>query len=97
MKTNIILGDIVQDIYTGFKGVVLSKTEFVNGCIQFGIAKKYDKKDTIEVLGLEVNVDSQSLKLIKKGLKHIQLDEGKKKDVKKEITGGPCQIRQRRM
>lgn len=76
METDVKLEDEVKCKYTGVKGVVLSKTEFVNGCIQFGINQKYDTTKGIEQLG-EINLDSQSLIITKKGPRH-------KKKIKKE-------------
>ncbi len=95
MNTEILLGDEVQCMYTGLKGVAMNKTEFMNGCIQFGIAQKFDSEKPIEQATAEVNIDSQSLKITKKGPRH-------KKEVKKEInsktsTGGPSRIMRRRM
>ncbi len=34
------LGDNVKDRFTGFKGVAVSKIEYLSGCIQFGVAPK---------------------------------------------------------
>jgi hypothetical protein len=33
--SEIKLGDYVRDKLTGFKGVAVARTEFVNGCVQF--------------------------------------------------------------
>ncbi len=83
MKTKILLEDTVKCKYTGFKGVVLSKTEFVNGCIQFGVVSKFDQKAPIAIELSEQNIDSQSLVLIKKGPRH------KKEEEEYKPTGGP--------
>lgn len=40
---HIRLGNIVRDIVTGFTGTVVSRIEFINGCIQFGVAPKSSK------------------------------------------------------
>lgn len=75
MKTIIELGDKVEDIYTGFKGIAVAKTEFINGCIQIEVLPKVDKDNKqAEPLG----IDEKSLKVISK----------KKKPVKKKSTGG---------
>ncbi len=72
---DIKLGDEVRCIYTGFKGIAIYKTEFINGCIQYGVAPKWDKKDSLRE---EMGIDSQSLEVIKP----------KKKKVVKKETGG---------
>ena len=35
MKTNIVLGNKVKDVVTGFTGVAISKVEYLNGCIRY--------------------------------------------------------------
>ena len=75
MKQEIDLGDKVKCIYTGFTGFVTAKTEFINGCVQFMVAGKWDGK-TQEIP--EISIDSQSLKVVTK-----------KKKPEQEDTGGP--------
>lgn len=70
------LGDNVRCKYTGFIGVAMAKTEFLNGCIQFDVAPKVNKDNKLEDA---VGLDIQSLELVK---------EPKKKIVK-STTGGP--------
>ena len=76
------LEDIVECKYTGLRGTAVSKTEFVNGCIQFGIAQKTKDKEKQISEVFDIGVDSQSLKLVKKGPRH-------QKQVKEKSTGGP--------
>lgn len=78
-KKIIELGDTVKDIYTGFTGIATSKTEFINGCIQYGVAPKWNKGDKVPME--EVGINSESLIVIKKGPRI------KVKEVKKEING----------
>jgi len=80
MKEEILLGDTVQDIHTGFTGVAMIKSEFFNGCIQYDVLPRA-KKDNVPVES--TGIDSQSLKLIKKGPRH------KKAVEEEESTGGP--------
>lgn len=90
-NNGILLGDEVQCIYTGVKGVVLSKTEFINGCVQFAVAQKFDPKKKIEEAIAEINIDSQSLKILKKG------DGHKKKIVDEDDSvGGAMRVVYRR-
>ncbi len=70
------LGDKVKCKYTGFKGIAVSKTEFINGCIQYDIMPKVKKNNEI-VEG--VSIDSQSLEVVSKA----------KKEIEEEETGGP--------
>ncbi len=72
------LGDKVRCKITGFTGTAIIKSEFLNGCIQWGVLPEKDKKGN--KMPEEVGIDQHSLELfpIKKKVK-----------VKKERTGGP--------
>ena len=70
------LGDKVRCIYSGFVGYAVSKTEFVNGCIQFGVVPPVNKK--AQAYPEEVNIDESSLEVV----------EVKKKRIKKDDIGG---------
>lgn len=72
------LGDTVQCIYTGAKGVAVGKTEFINGCVQYLVAPPYSKGSLPE----ELSIDEGSLKIIKKGSKYK----------KEESNGGPTSL-----
>ena len=37
------LGDQVKDKVSGFKGVAIAKTEYLNGCFRIGVQPKVDK------------------------------------------------------
>jgi len=69
------LGDKVRDKITGFMGIAVAKTEFLNGCIQFNVLPKGDK---INKMPDEISIDEQSLEIIRV-----------KKKVKKKENGGP--------
>lgn len=56
------LGDKVKCIHTGFIGIVVSKTEFINGCIQYGVLPKMKKGG--EKYPEEMNIDEGGLKII---------------------------------
>ncbi len=75
MEKEIKLGDTVKCLITGFEGIAVNKTEYINGCIQVDVAPKVDKDNK---LSESLSIDIQSLKRIKKGPKHI-----------KEEVGGP--------
>jgi hypothetical protein len=44
---NINLGDEVTDKITGFRGVAISRVEYLTGCVQFGLAAKVKADGTI--------------------------------------------------
>lgn len=69
------LGSKVRDKITGFTGTAVAKTVFLNGCIQYIVLSKFNKKEP----PLEMNIDEQTLEIIKPVAK-------KKK--KKESNGG---------
>ena len=67
------LGDKVKCKYTGFTGIAVARTEFVNGCVQYAVAPKWDGKG----LGIEeIQIDEQSLLIVKPVKKEIKKDEG---------------------
>jgi len=68
------LGDTVKDIHSGFTGVAINKTEFINGCVQYGVVAKCVKNEEPK----DIQVDGESLVVTKKGRKH-----------KKDSNGGP--------
>lgn len=77
MKEKIKLGDKVKCKITGFIGIVVARTEFLNGCIQYNVAPKWEKqKNPMEQ---EISIDEQSLEVVKQKIK---------KKVKKERNGG---------
>jgi len=69
------LGTKVKDIITGFEGIVTSKVEYLNGCIQYGVKPKmktkgdgkmpeanYIDEGQLEVIGKRVVVKPSSNK-----------------------------------
>ena len=74
--TKIQLGDKVKCIHTGFTGTVVTRSEFINGCVQLDVLPKGDKKNKMPEAQA---IDEQSLKLI---------SPVKKKTENKE-NGGP--------
>ena len=69
------LGDKVRDIHSGFEGIAVAKTTFINGCVQYAIQPKCGKDNKILE---DVGIDEQSLVVV----------GAKKKPVKKTSTGG---------
>lgn len=75
-KKWIELGDKVRCKYSGFEGIAVAKTIFINGCVQYLVLPRWNKvKDG---LIQEQSIDSQSLEVIEK----------RKKPKEKEKTGG---------
>lgn len=77
------LGDKVQDTVSGVIGIVCSKIEHLNGCIQYGVQPKLNKNDDeIKVW----NIDEEQLKIVKP----------KTVKVKKSLTGGATKLANKR-
>ena len=55
------LGDEVIDKITGFKGIVVAKTEYINGCIQYEVQPKIDKDGKIPESN---NIDKETIELV---------------------------------
>lgn len=72
------LGDKVKDKITGFTGIAVAKTEFLNGCIQWNVLPKGDKNNKMPE---DMSIDQQTLEIIK--------PKKKKKEIKKRNNGGP--------
>lgn len=71
MGKKIKLGALVLDRVTGMKGIVTSRLEYLNGCIQYGVKPKmesdgkYPDTQYIDVAQLEV-IKKEKVKLKKK-------------------------------
>jgi len=74
--SDIQLGDKVRCKLSGFVGVAVARTEFINGCVQYNVLPKVKK--TNEVIE-DVSIDEGSLEVISK----------KTKPKKKKENGGP--------
>lgn len=79
IKKDIKLGDKVKCTITGFEGIAVARTQFINGCTQFDILPKCKDKGKIPEA---VSIDKQSLEVI---------EPPKKKPVKSS-TGGPMTL-----
>lgn len=88
-ETKILLGDEVKCKYTGLKGVVMSKIEFINGCVQFGVVQKHKPDQPLLDAMAEISIDEQNLVVTKKGERHIEAKE-------EERTGGAMRLYRRR-
>lgn len=76
------LGDTVKCKYTGYKGVAIGKTEFINGCVQYTVVAKWREGKIPELA--EMQVDEESLDIIKK--------KEKPKGIVNKRNGGPTRM-----
>lgn len=85
-------GDRVQDVITGFEGIVVCITDWLNGCIRVGVQS--DKLKDGKPLNAEY-FDEVQVEILKKGeiKSHHQLQAGAKTTVKS--PAGPAPIPQR--
>ncbi len=74
-------GDEVKDKITGFTGVIIARTEWLNGCIRYVVQSK---KRTAEGKAIDDNIDEGQLVLTTKAKKE-----------KKDKPGGPFPAPQR--
>ena len=79
--TKIELGDKVKCKHSGFIGIAVARSEFINGCIQIEVLPKVKKgNEMIEAQG----IDEQSLEVVTRVKKEIEED-----DDDEESNGGP--------
>ena len=66
MKTSkeVNLGDEVIDLVTGFKGIAIGRSVFLNGCVRVGIQAKADKDGKVTDA---IWFDEPQLKVTKRG------------------------------
>ncbi len=84
MNKKIQLGDTVEDIHTGFKGVAMVHSKFFNGCEQYDVSPRVGKNNKPED---SQGIDVQSLKIVKRGKKGIEVDNGNAEEG--VAVGGP--------
>lgn len=97
LKSEINLGDLVQDKVTGVKGIATSKVEFLNGCMQVEVTPRLKEGTTPKAEDLMgIGIDIQQLKRIGNGLNTpVKKVAVRKKRIVKEVTGGPMRVIQR--
>lgn len=74
---SIKLGVKVKDIYSGFIGMVVARTEYINGCVQCEVVPRVGKDNKLIDA---VAIDEGSL---------VEVSVKKKSIVKKKSPGGP--------
>jgi heat shock protein HspQ len=84
------LGDKVRDKVSGYEGIAVARTEFINGCTQYTVQRKLKGTQELNPMG-EPSIDEMCLEVIQKRVivsKEYELE--KIKDKKKEQSnGGP--------
>ena len=65
VKGTIEMGDIVKDDVTGFKGMAVARTDWLNGCVRWLIQPQELNKDKVPIEAQWV--DSSQASLVKKG------------------------------
>jgi len=73
---NFKLGMRLKDKITGFMGIAIAKSEFMNGCVQYYLKARLDKDGKVQDA---VVFDSQQLEFV---------DDGLSSDKEKKPTGG---------
>jgi hypothetical protein len=63
MSGQIELGDEVEDVVTGFRGITTCKTDYLNGCAKFGVQPKQGKDGKMPETW---HIDEPQLKVVKK-------------------------------
>jgi len=101
----VCLGDKVRCKYTGYEGIAVARTEFLNGCIQISVAPRFNKKNpSADMMLQEMGIDEQSLVIIDTKLRKISKAQKKENDEMLDSleendyeTGGPSRksMRQR--
>jgi hypothetical protein len=63
---DIRLGMKVRDVVTGFEGIVIARCEYLNGCLQYGVAPKQKKGET--TMPDSIYIDFQRLEVVGDGV-----------------------------
>jgi hypothetical protein len=67
MKSKVVeRGDRVRDEVTGFEGIVICRSVWLNGCVRFVVQAEHVGKDGVPIPC--ETIDAQQTKLIKKGV-----------------------------
>lgn len=91
-KQEIKLGDKVKDLITGYTGIVVARSKFINGCIQYSVAGKIKLGEKFPELG-DPAIDEMNLKVIEKNV--VNSCEYKKEKIEEPVTGGKTKYMKR--
>ena len=74
------LGQKVKDVVTGFEGIVTSRCEYMNGCVQLSVAPKVNPKEKWVKPKEKWFDESQLRVLVKKPIFKLSRNHGKSED-----------------
>jgi len=82
-NNKIKLGDKVRDMISGYEGIAVARTQFINGCVQYSVSAKLKKGDKPPIEG-DPSIDEVSLEVVeKKAFKSKEYeDDDKVKSIK---------------
>jgi hypothetical protein len=93
----ILLGQKVRDKITGFEGVTVSKVEYLNGCIQYGVRPYYSETEMKGEYPKAEYIDEEQLeKLYPESLENEKTGNGDQDSNPKEPPGGLQSARPRK-
>jgi len=77
-QQNIKLGDRVQDQVSGYIGIAVARTQFLNGCVQYSVLGKIKSTEKYNFEG-DPSFDEMNLKIIKRNVVNSKEYEKEKK------------------
>lgn len=86
MNDEIELGDKVKDLISGYEGIAVAKTVFINGCVQFTIVRH--KKGERPPIEGDPSIDATNLIIVEKGCLGKQKRKHRLEVEEEEETGG---------
>lgn len=93
----ILLGQKVRDKITGFEGVTVSKVEYLNGCIQYGVRPYYSETEMKGKYPEAEYIDEEQLeKLYPESLEDEKRVSGDQNSNSEKPPGGPQSARPRK-
>ncbi len=84
------LGDKVRDKISGYTGIAVARSKFINGCVQYSIAGKVKKGERLPIEG-EPAIDETNLEIIKKNVV-ISCEYRKEEHKETKSNGGPTRF-----
>jgi len=86
----ILLGSKVKDKVTGFEGIAVSRVEYLNGCIQYGIKARYIEKDMQGKMPKVEYIDEMQLEALDAGALEDENDDNGKDWIEKDEKTDPA-------
>lgn len=86
------LGDKVRDKISGYEGIAVARCEFINGCVQYTVARKLKSNQEPSPIG-EPSFDETILEVIKRKViiskEYERENEEDEKEKPRKYNGGP--------